>query len=51
MAEGEKIRVVVNVGVLMVVLMTAADYRHNAPQIGEQVALEISGKSCTFLPA
>ena len=51
MAEGDKIRVVVNVGVLMVVLMDAADYRHNAPQIGEQVALEISGKSCTLLPA
>lgn len=51
MAEGEKIRVVVNVGVLMVVLMDAAAYRHNAPQIGEQVALEISGTGCTLLPA
>ena len=51
MAEGEKVRVVVNAGVLMVVLMDAADYRHKAPQIGEQVALEISGSGCTLLPA
>jgi len=51
MAEGDQIRVVVNVGVLMVVMMDIADYRHTAPQIGEQVALEISGTGCTLLPA
>ncbi len=50
MAEGERIRVVVNVGVLMVVLMDADTYHKKAPSIGADVALEISEEGLTFLP-
>lgn len=50
MAEGERIRVVVNVGVLMVVLMDADTYHKKAPSIGADVALEITEEGLTFLP-
>lgn len=51
MAEGEKIRVVVDVGVLMVILLDVCEYQRKAPRIGERVALEILGEGCTLLPA
>lgn len=51
MAEGANIRVVVNVGVLMVVVMDGDDYRSKEPRIGDRVALEISGEGWTVLPA
>jgi hypothetical protein len=49
MAEGEKVRVVVNIGVLMVVLMDRLDYEHERPAIGETVALQFTGASVSLL--
>ena len=39
MAEGEKIRIVVNIGVFMVVLISRAHYQQQLPAIGETVNL------------
>jgi tungstate transport system ATP-binding protein len=49
MAEGEKIRVVVNIGVLMVVLMDRLHYEHERPAIGETVALRFTGAAVSLL--
>ncbi len=51
MAEGKKIRLEVQVGVLMVVvLMDTAEYQMKAPSIGTEVALEITEGGYSFLP-
>lgn len=39
MAEGEKIRIVVNIGMLIVVLMSRTHYQQQLPAIGEEVSL------------
>jgi tungstate transport system ATP-binding protein len=49
MAEGEKIRVVVNIGVLMVVLMDRASYQHQHPAIGETMHLRFAPDAVTLL--
>jgi tungstate transport system ATP-binding protein len=49
MAEGEKIRVVVNIGVLMVVLMHRPNYRHLCPSIGETINLRFAPDAVTLL--
>ncbi len=49
MAEGEKIRVVVDIGVLLVVLMERSDYRQERPAIGEIVSLQMAPDAVTFL--
>ena len=49
MAEGEKIRVVVNIGVLMVVLMDRASYQHQRPAIGETMHLRFAPDAVTLL--
>lgn len=49
MAEGEHIRVVVNIGVLLVVLMDRASYRHERPAIGETVFLRFAADAVTLL--
>jgi len=49
MAEGEHIRVVVNIGVLMVVLLDRASYRHERPAIGETVSLQFAADAVTLL--
>jgi tungstate transport system ATP-binding protein len=49
MAEGEKIRVVVNVGVLMVVLMDRTSYQHQGPAIGEMMSLRFESDAVTLL--
>jgi len=51
MAEGEKIRVVVNIGVLMVVLMDRASYQHHCPAIGATVTLRFAANALTLLDA
>jgi tungstate transport system ATP-binding protein len=48
MAEGDFIRVVVNVGVLMVVLLEQAEYHRQAPSIGDKVHLAIPETACTL---
>jgi len=50
MAEGEYIRVVVNVGVLMVVLMDRAGYAALRPAIGETMLLRFAAESLVFFP-
>jgi tungstate transport system ATP-binding protein len=49
MAEGEKIRVVVNIGVLMVVLMDRTSYQHQRPAIGETMHLRFAPDAVTLL--
>lgn len=49
MAEGELVRVVVNIGVLMVVLMDRAGYRNEHPVIGETVHLQFGSDAVTAL--
>ncbi len=49
MAEGEKIRAVVNIGVLMVVLMDRASYQHQRPAIGETMHLRFAPDAVTLL--
>jgi len=49
MAEGEKIRVVVNIGVLMVVLMDRASYQRERPAIGESRSLRFESDAVTLL--
>ena len=49
MAEGEKIRVVVNIGVLMVVLMHRTNYQHLSPLIGETINLQFAPDAVTLL--
>jgi len=49
MAEGGKIRVVVNIGVLMVVLMDRASYQQEQPAIGEKVLLLFEAATVTLL--
>jgi len=48
MAEGEKIRVVVNVGVLMVVLIDQARYAALRPAIGETICLRLEADAISF---
>ncbi|MGD9948884.1 MAG: ATP-binding cassette domain-containing protein [Desulfobulbus sp.] len=48
MEEGKNIRVVVDVGVLMVVLMQGRDYEKNPPHIGSRVILGIPEEACVF---
>jgi len=48
MEEGEKIRVVVDVGVLMVVLMHNEVYHQNPPSIGSRIHLSIPCDACTL---
>jgi tungstate transport system ATP-binding protein len=49
MAEGNRIRVVVNIGVLLVVLMSPNDYQHQAPTIGSRVRLHVPPDALTLL--
>lgn len=49
MTEGEKIRVVVNVGVLMVVLIDQARYAELRPVIGETICLRFEADAISFL--
>jgi tungstate transport system ATP-binding protein len=49
MAEGEKIRVVVNIGVLMVVLMDRTSYQRERPAIGETMSLRFEPDAVTLL--
>ena len=49
MEEGRNIRVVVDVGVLMVVLLPEAVYHAVAPTVGSPVQLAIPEAACTFL--
>lgn len=49
MAEGEHIRVVVNIGVLLVVLMDRAIYQREHPAIGETVFLRFAADAVTLL--
>ncbi len=51
MAEGDKIRVVVNIGVLMVVLMDRTSYRLQSPVIGERINLHFTADAVTVLSA
>ena len=51
MAEGEKIRVVVYIGVLMVVLMDRTSYLQERPAIGDTVALHLPADAITLLDA
>ncbi|MDD2465704.1 MAG: ATP-binding cassette domain-containing protein [Desulfobulbus sp.] len=48
MEEGESIRVVVDVGVLMVVLMQNHAYQNKPPLIGSQISLSIPGDACVL---
>ncbi len=48
MEEGQHIRVVVDVGVLMVVLMPTEAYHKNPPGIGLQIHLSIPCEACTL---
>jgi tungstate transport system ATP-binding protein len=49
MAEGEKIRVVVNIGVLMVVLMEQALYQQQLPAVSETVTLRFASDAVSLL--
>ena len=49
MAEGENIRVVVNVGVLMVVLIDQARYAALRPAIGETICLRLGADAISFI--
>lgn len=49
MAEGEHIRVVVHIGVLLVVLMDRASYQHERPTIGETITLHFAADAVTLL--
>ncbi len=49
MEEGGNVRVVVDAGVLMVVLMEGAAYRKVAPTVGSRVRLAIPETACTFI--
>ena len=49
MAEGEKIRVVVNIGVLVVVLMEQASYQQQLPAVGETVMLRFASDAVSLL--
>ena len=51
MSEGEQIRVVVNIGVLIVVLMDRTRYQHQRPAIGETVGLRFIANAVTLLDA
>jgi len=51
MAENDRIRVVVNIGLLLVVLMDRADYQQHPPAIGETVLLEVIAEAVTLLNA
>jgi len=51
MTENDRIRVVVNIGVLLVVLMDRADYQKHPPAIGETVRLEVIAEAVTLLNA
>nr|WP_320012981.1 ATP-binding cassette domain-containing protein [uncultured Desulfobulbus sp.] len=48
MEEGKNIRVVVDVGVLMVVLMQTKEYAQKRPLIGSQVCVSIPDTACTW---
>lgn len=48
-AEGEKIRMVVDIGVMLVVLMEGSDYQQERPAIGETVTLQMAPDAVTFL--
>ncbi len=49
MSEGEKIRVVVNIGVLMVVLMDRSSYQQERPAIGETMHLQLATDAVTLM--
>ncbi len=49
MAEGDKIRVVVNIGVLLAALMDRASYQQCAPQIGATVRVRFAADAITLL--
>ncbi|WP_306547340.1 TOBE domain-containing protein, partial [Desulfobulbus sp.] len=51
MAEGDKIRVVVNIGVLLAALMDRASYQQCAPQIGATVRVRFAADAITLLDA
>jgi tungstate transport system ATP-binding protein len=48
MAEGDKIRIIVQIGVLMVVLMDRTTYERQRPAIGETVALHFAADAVAF---
>jgi tungstate transport system ATP-binding protein len=49
MAEGEKVRVVVNIGVLMVVLMDYHEYQQTRPDIGDVVYLRFATDTVSII--
>jgi len=51
MEEGHTVRVVVDVGVLMVVLMLADDYRQQNPTVGQQVSVAVPDSACSWIAA
>ena len=48
MSEGEKIRVVVDIGVLMVVLMERTRYQELRPAVGETMHLQFAANAFTL---
>ena len=46
MEEGTNVRVVVDVGVLMVILMVSSAYQKNPPMIGSRISLAIPQEAC-----
>ncbi len=49
MAEGEKIRVVLNIGVLIVVLMDSVSYQQERPAVGDTTSLHFAENACSLL--
>lgn len=49
MAEDNRIRVVVNIGVLLVVLMPQDHYRRENPRVGDRVGLHVAPEGITLL--
>ena len=49
MAEEQWVRVVVNIGVMLVVLMAKEDYRRQRPAVGETVSLFVPAEAITII--
>lgn len=50
MVEGRKIRMVVDVGVRLTVMMDRERYLHRPPQVGETLLLRPDPDACSFIP-
>lgn len=49
MADGDKVRVMVNIGLMLVVLMTNEEYRMQQPAVGDAVTLLIPGDALCII--